>query len=142
MARLCARPGCSTPAAATFNFDGLNRIVWINPLADAAGHGAGDLCAGHADDLRPPRKWELRDTRPARPKRLRGTPAPSRYRAPAGNQHPGVDEPARPAAGPDRRPSPARPAAALAPTARRGPGGEAPASTPLLARAFRGAAPA
>ena len=32
---LCARPGCSNPAVASFNFDGLARVVWLGPLADA-----------------------------------------------------------------------------------------------------------
>jgi hypothetical protein len=135
MARLCARPACSAPAAATFNFDGLNRVVWLNPLADAAAYSAGDLCARHADRLRPPRNWELRDCRPSPGNRQPGATAPSRHYAPGPEPtptHVTVAEPIReerpaaslPVAPRERNPVPARVAA----TAR----------TPLLARAFRG----
>jgi hypothetical protein len=63
MERMCARPGCTALAFATFNFDGLRRIVWLGPLSDAPAHGAGDLCRLHAERMTPPRNWELRDTR-------------------------------------------------------------------------------
>jgi Protein of unknown function (DUF3499) len=63
MARHCARPGCNLEANATFNFDGLARVVWLAPL-DETGRSAGDLCRNHADRLRPPLRWELRDLRP------------------------------------------------------------------------------
>ena len=82
MARLCARPSCSAPAAATFNFDGLNRIVWLNDLADPAVCSAGDLCARHAERLQPPRNWELRDARPTRVT-CPAAAAPSRHLPPA-----------------------------------------------------------
>jgi hypothetical protein len=70
MARMCARPGCNLPAAATFNFDGLARVVWLGPLDDAGARSAGDLCRAHADRLRPPLHWELRDTRENAPARI------------------------------------------------------------------------
>src|SRR5260370_14169834 len=89
MARLCARPACSAPAAATFNFDGLNRIVWLNALADANAYSAGDLCPRHAERLRPPRNWELRDCRPTPAAQLPGATAPSRHYPP--NAEPGPD---------------------------------------------------
>jgi hypothetical protein len=136
MARLCARPGCSAPAAATFNFDGLNRIVWLNAFTDAAAYSAGDLCARHAERLRPPRNWELRDCRPSPAARQPGATAPSRHYAPD-------PEPRR-----DRVPTVAgpveveRPAASvpLAPHERETVLPHvASARTPLLARAFRGA---
>jgi len=128
MARLCARPSCSAPAAATFNFDGLKRIVWLNDLAGSPVCTAGDLCSLHAERLQPPRNWELRDVRPARV-----TPpaaaAPSRYLPPAD----------RPARAPRPRITPAhRPVAAPRRTRRPVAGVEVSASTPLLARAFRG----
>jgi len=63
MARYCSRPGCNGAAVATFNFDGLERIVWLSPLDEATTRSAGDLCEKHADRLTPPRSWELRDTR-------------------------------------------------------------------------------
>jgi hypothetical protein len=126
MARLCARPGCSAPAAATFNFDGLNRIVWLNPLTDAAAFSAGDLCWRHAEHLRPPRNWELRDRRRPAPPGQHGAAAPSRHVAPTSDPVPATV--ARPV-----------PAALLAREREHAPRVEAPASTPLLARAFRGA---
>jgi predicted component of type VI protein secretion system len=135
MAQLCARPGCSAPAAATFNFDGLNRIVWLNPLADANAYGAGDLCARHAERLRPPRNWELRDCRPTAAEGLPGATAPSRQCAP-------VAEPPRERVA-TGRPAPVRverPAAGPVPHEREDalPRVAASARTPLLARAFRG----
>lgn len=69
MGRTCARPGCNLAAAATYNFDGLARIVWLGPI-DEAGRSAGDLCARHADRLRPPLHWELRDQREGAPTRI------------------------------------------------------------------------
>jgi len=63
MVRHCARFGCNAPADAAFNFDGLRRIVWLNPITNARDHSAGDLCGRHADGLRPPLHWELRDLR-------------------------------------------------------------------------------
>jgi hypothetical protein len=136
MARLCARPGCSAPAAATFNFDGLNRIVWLNPLADAAAYSAGDLCARHAERLHPPRNWELRDCRPSPASRQPAATAPSRH-------YPPVHEPrgGRVTTAPDpvraKRPAASMP---LVPQERDPvrPGVAASARTPLLARAFRG----
>jgi hypothetical protein len=138
MARLCARPGCSALAAATFNFDGLNRIVWLSPLADAAAYGAGDLCQRHAERLRPPRNWELRDGRPVPAPRVPGATAPSRHYPPA------AESPLDPAA--TGRAAPLgidRPAASVRPLVPRErkttvPRVAASASTPLLARAFRG----
>jgi hypothetical protein len=65
MIRHCARPGCNAAADAAFNFDGLRRIVWLNPITDARDHSAGDLCRRHADRLTPPLHWELRDLRRA-----------------------------------------------------------------------------
>ncbi len=121
MARLCSRPGCSAPASVTFNFDGLNRIVWLNGLADSPIFTAGDLCWRHAERLHPPRNWEIRDRRTARVLPP-GTAAPSRHQPPAAR-------PSRPATRPAGRHR-SKPAPLVAV--------EAPASTPLLARAFRG----
>jgi len=81
--RTCARPGCRAPAVASFNFDGLRRIVWLEPLADAATRSAGNLCRRHVDLLRPPRNWEVRDLRPvAVAAGPTGALAPSRFHAP------------------------------------------------------------
>ena len=124
MARLCARLGCSAPAVATFNFDGLNRIVWLNGLAESPIFTAGDLCWRHAERLHPPRNWEVRDRRSARVLPP-GTAAPSRHQPPPTRPN---DAPTRPPATPARQRATQEPLVAV----------EAPASTPLLARAFRG----
>ncbi len=141
MPRLCARPGCSAPATATFTFDGLRRIVWIGPLAEASAYSAGDLCRRHAELMKPPRNWELRDVRPV-PEHVEpaGSPAPSRYAPPP--PPPAVPAPTLPF---DRAPSrpAARPAAAstgsralLQPTEH---DPRPTATSPLLSRAFRNA---
>jgi hypothetical protein len=138
MARLCARPGCSAPAAAMFNFDGLNRIVWLNSLAEAAAYSAGDLCRQHADRLRPPRNWELRDCRPTPPVTRPGAAAPSRHLPPVPATRVARIPPRPPVTTARPRPVPA--AAAL--RERKRPARPRPAevtsSTPMLERAFRG----
>lgn len=136
MPRLCARPGCSAPATATFTFDGLRRIVWLGPLAEASAYSAGDLCRRHAELMKPPRHWELRDVRPVPgPVEPAGSPAPSRYAVPA----PAPTPPAPTL--PFDRPAPRRATAAHhgsrpllgAPEAEAVP----VATSPLLSRAFR-----
>ncbi len=128
---LCARPGCSIPAVASFNFDGLARVVWIGPLADARARTAGDLCRRHADRLTPPRHWELRDLRPVAASAGDAPAAPSRFVAPG--PPPPMPLPLEPR----------RPARVVAPAARverdAGSAPEAPEHSPLLARAFRAA---
>jgi len=140
MPRLCARPACSAPATATFTFDGLRRIVWLAPLADAAAYSAGDLCRRHADRLRAPQHWELRDLRPG-PTVVApaGTPAPSRHSPPP--PAPTGPAPVLPFEG-----TPANAPAArrvghplLAPADPEAEPSPPPASSPLLARAFRNA---
>ena len=131
--RHCARPGCNAAAVATFTFDGLRCIVWLNPLAEAAAYSAGDLCRRHAERMTPPRNWELRDTRPpAVARRPAGTSAPSRYLAPA---------PPPPPTLPFERPAAARRSAAAVLARAAHPSVLHPeATTPLLSRAFRGSA--
>jgi hypothetical protein len=80
MVRLCARPGCNEAAAASFNFDGLRRVVWLTVLDETTGRSAGDLCGTHADRMKPPRQWELHDLRApdaAVPVTLRSLPKPA-----------------------------------------------------------------
>jgi hypothetical protein len=147
MVRQCARPGCSAPAVATFNFNGLERVVWVGPLAEARTLSAGDLCRRHADRLRPPLHWELRDVRSSSPSVSTAPLAPSRQVAP----------PPPPAERLPFGPSTIRPAAVAVPAAaaRSNPADSnparrdrtepdrvrpsAPATTPMLARAFRAA---
>jgi hypothetical protein len=61
--RLCARPGCGSPAAATLRFQPTNREAWLVDLDDSAARTEGDLCARHAGALVLPRGWELHDQR-------------------------------------------------------------------------------
>jgi hypothetical protein len=62
--RLCAHPGCGAPASAVMTFQYDTRTVW---LLDQGDHdpSAIDLCARHADRLRPPRGWTGHDRRAA-----------------------------------------------------------------------------
>jgi hypothetical protein len=112
---------------ATLTFDGLRRILWISPLAEAAAYSAGDLCRRHAERMQAPRNWEVRDTRP-RPSDTAsaGSAAPSRYVAPP----PPPPEPL-----PFERPAARRPATTM--LARGGSETFRDAHTPMLARAFR-----
>jgi hypothetical protein len=132
MPRLCARPGCSAPATATFTFDGLRRIVWLGPLAEAAAYSAGDLCRRHADRFTAPRHWDLRDVRPVPGSTApAGAPAPSRFAVPGPAPAPTLPF-ERPAARTAAR-TPSRPLLGQ-------PGDREvvpAASSPLLSRAFR-----
>jgi len=135
MPRQCARPGCTAPATTTITFDGLRRIVWLSPLAEAAAYSAGDLCRRHAERLTAPRNWDLRDTRPQPSTRAEhsGTAAPSRFVAPSPAPTPKLPF-ERPAARPAARATP-RPLLGHPAGHDRGP----VATTPLLSRAFRNA---
>jgi len=57
--RLCARPGCGAPAAATLRFQPTQREAWLVDLDDDAARTEGDLCARHAAGLVLPRGWNL-----------------------------------------------------------------------------------
>jgi hypothetical protein len=57
--RLCARPGCGAPAAATLRFQPTQREAWLVELDDDAARTEGDLCARHAAGLVLPRGWQL-----------------------------------------------------------------------------------
>lgn len=60
--RLCAHPGCGAPAAAVLTFQYATRTVWLFDQGDPD-PAAIDLCARHADRLRPPRGWTGHDRR-------------------------------------------------------------------------------
>lgn len=62
--RLCARPGCGSPAAATLRFMPTEREAWLVDLEEGAPRTEGDLCARHASALVLPRGWKLHDERP------------------------------------------------------------------------------
>lgn len=63
MSRSCARPGCGRPAVATLSYAYAESVVWLEVLAAEAHPMIHDLCAIHADGVRVPRGWELRDER-------------------------------------------------------------------------------
>lgn len=65
MSRSCARPGCGRPAVATLSYAYADGIVWLDELAPEAHPMVHDLCSQHADGVRVPRGWELRDERDA-----------------------------------------------------------------------------
>lgn len=60
--RRCARPGCSSTAAATLAYDYRSREVWLADLGEST-PATHDLCATHADRLRAPRGWNRHDLR-------------------------------------------------------------------------------
>jgi Protein of unknown function (DUF3499) len=74
--RLCARPGCGSPAAATLRFQPTQREAWLVELDDDAARTEGDLCARHAAGLVLPRGWQLHDAL-ATPLRITPEPAPA-----------------------------------------------------------------
>jgi hypothetical protein len=57
----CSRIGCDTPAAASFSFDALSELAWLDTVVES--RGAGFLCEHHAERLTPPRGWSLLDRR-------------------------------------------------------------------------------
>ena len=71
MARLCARPTCSRPAAATLSYQYARKAAvlgGLHPDDDPAHH---DLCPPHADRLSVPQGWVLYDQRVPEPPVLR-----------------------------------------------------------------------
>ncbi len=64
MARRCARPDCHGPASSTLSYDYVESTVWLDHLDDEPHPMSHDLCDSHADGLRVPRGWQLRDRRP------------------------------------------------------------------------------
>lgn len=60
--RLCARPGCGAPAAATLRFQPTQREAWLVDLDDSGSRTEGDLCARHAAGLVLPRGWQLHNS--------------------------------------------------------------------------------
>ena len=62
----CSRIGCDAPATASFSFDALNGLAWLDTVVEA--RGAGFLCRDHAERLTPPRGWSLLDRRSPEPK--------------------------------------------------------------------------
>ena len=65
--RTCAKPSCSVSASATLTYDYSGQTVWIEPLNPEAHPMRYDLCAEHADALKVPMGWVLKDLRAALP---------------------------------------------------------------------------
>src|SRR5262245_17940053 len=61
--RLCARPGCEVPAAATLRFHSTRREACLVDLDDTLPRAQGDLCVRHVGALVLPRGWALHDER-------------------------------------------------------------------------------
>jgi hypothetical protein len=61
--RTCAKPGCNVSASATLTYDYSARTAWVELLDSEAHPMRYDLCTDHADALRVPRGWVLRDER-------------------------------------------------------------------------------
>lgn len=61
--RQCARPDCAERASSTFGYDYEQRTVWLVDLTDEPHPMVYDLCRRHAEALRVPQGWQLRDRR-------------------------------------------------------------------------------
>lgn len=64
--RLCSKPGCSEPAEATMILSYEGRRVVLSNLLPEHDRNHVELCMRHADRLRPPVGWEIRDDRTLR----------------------------------------------------------------------------
>jgi hypothetical protein len=64
---MCARPGCDRAAVATLSYAYAASTVWLEDLAAEPHPMVHDLCAIHADTVRVPRGWDLRDERSVSP---------------------------------------------------------------------------
>lgn len=63
MARQCSKTGCSESAAVTLTYQYAHAQVWLDELAPDRDPHAYDLCHRHADRLRAPQGWQVRDRR-------------------------------------------------------------------------------
>jgi len=61
--RTCAKPGCDRAAVATLAYAYADGVVWLEDLSPEAHPMVHDLCRMHADTVRVPLGWELRDVR-------------------------------------------------------------------------------
>jgi len=64
--RLCSRPGCASPAAATLTYNHARSAAWLGDLPAEREPHAYDLCAIHADGVSVPCGWKLDDRRTGR----------------------------------------------------------------------------
>ena len=72
--RLCSRPGCAEPAAATLTYRYDLSAAWIDDLTPEREPHDYDLCERHAARCSAPHGWQLADRRGdlALPDRLAG----------------------------------------------------------------------
>jgi Protein of unknown function (DUF3499) len=63
MRRQCCRPACAEPAVATVTYHYGEQAAWVDPLSNERDPHAYDMCARHAERLRPPQGWALDDRR-------------------------------------------------------------------------------
>ena len=63
MERLCERPGCSESASVSYGLVADDRLFWLDSHDGAAGDGARLLCRRHADSVVVPIGWTLDDRR-------------------------------------------------------------------------------
>jgi Protein of unknown function (DUF3499) len=63
MRRQCCRPACAEPAVATVTYHYGEQAAWLDPLSPERDPHAYDMCARHAERLRPPLGWALDDRR-------------------------------------------------------------------------------
>jgi hypothetical protein len=159
MARLCERPGCSERGAVAYGFDPDRLLVWLAAFdPEFERPRAGVLCKRHADAMVVPIGWTLDDRRDPKPPLFRAPRATRRKRQPrrqptapaARGAGGGADELPLQADGPTvadvTGAVPDDPDATVAipwmPVfdARDDLGGLLHAESPLLARAFKGAA--
>ena len=61
--RLCSRPGCAEPAAATLTYRYDLSAVWIDDLTPEREPYGYDLCERHAARCSVPHGWHLDDRR-------------------------------------------------------------------------------
>ncbi len=84
--RICARSGCSSPAAAILTYDRATQVAYLYSVDDPESRSPGDLCERHLSRFVVPRSWQLVDRRvstPAAeaPAALRAVPSPRAPRA-------------------------------------------------------------
>jgi hypothetical protein len=94
MARLCERPGCSTPAEVSYGFDAEHLVVWLDAFTGPLGSRSGVLCLRHANAMVVPLGWMLDDRREPVPRLFRSPAtddAPKRRRAPRAGRGPADD---------------------------------------------------
>ena len=65
VSRSCARPGCGNDAVATLSYAYAEGLVVLEDLSPEAHPMVHDLCRQHAEGLRVPLGWDLRDERAA-----------------------------------------------------------------------------